>query len=104
MAAEEDSLVRVSPDKLPGHALGLSMQKVWEVIREQKDLNLPAHKVVHGSNVATSTAGLQMHAHMCANAILHGLYGMRHVHVTSHSVRASAASHDTNLQTFRLLE
>lgn len=47
IAAEEESLVRVSPDKLPGHALGLSMQKVWEVIREQKDLNLPAHKVTH---------------------------------------------------------
>ncbi|KAK9839889.1 hypothetical protein WJX74_009244 [Apatococcus lobatus] len=43
---EEESLVRVSSDKLPGHTLGLSMQKVWEVIREQKDLNLPAHKVM----------------------------------------------------------
>ncbi len=45
MSAEEESLVRASPDKLPGHTLALSMQKVWEVIREQKDLNLPAHKV-----------------------------------------------------------
>ncbi len=41
----EDSLVRVSDDKLPGHALALSLQKVWEIIRDQKDLNLPAHKV-----------------------------------------------------------
>ena len=43
--AEEDTLVRVSSDKLPGHALALSLQKVWEVIQHQKDLNLPAHKV-----------------------------------------------------------
>lgn len=48
MDAEDESLVRVSSDKLPGHTLGLSMQKVWEVIREQKDLNLPAHKVTAG--------------------------------------------------------
>ena len=37
--------MRASGDKLPGHALALSLQKVWEVIRDQKDLNLPAHKV-----------------------------------------------------------
>lgn len=37
--------MRVSSDKLPGHALALSLQKVWEIIRDQKDLNLPAHKV-----------------------------------------------------------
>ena len=43
--ADEDTLVRVSRDKLPGDALALSLQKVWEVIRDQKDLNLPAHKV-----------------------------------------------------------
>lgn len=35
----------MSRDKLPGDALALSLQKVWEVIRDQKDLNLPAHKV-----------------------------------------------------------
>ena len=45
--ADEDTLVRVSRDKLPGDALALSLQKVWEVIRDQKDLNLPAHKVQH---------------------------------------------------------
>ncbi|KAK9824432.1 hypothetical protein WJX72_010204 [[Myrmecia] bisecta] len=43
---EEDSLVRVSNDKLPGHALELHIEKCWEVIKEQKDLNLPAHKVM----------------------------------------------------------
>lgn len=44
-ATEEDSLVHVSEDKLPGQALPLSMQRLWQIIREQKDLNLPAHKV-----------------------------------------------------------
>ncbi len=45
LCAGDDTLVRVSNDKLPGHALALSLQKVWEIIRDQKDLNLPAHKV-----------------------------------------------------------
>lgn len=44
--AEEDSLVRVSDDKLPAQALPLHLQSLWQVIREQKDLNLPAHKVM----------------------------------------------------------
>ena len=43
--ADKESLVRVSNDKLPGVALALSTSRVWEVIRSQKDLNLPAHKV-----------------------------------------------------------
>jgi hypothetical protein len=37
--------VRTSADKLPAAALALSTKKVWEVIRTQRDLNLPAHKV-----------------------------------------------------------
>lgn len=41
----EDSLVHVSQDALPGDAFALSLNKVWEVIKSQKDLNLPAHKV-----------------------------------------------------------
>lgn len=32
-------------DRLPVDALALSMRSIWEVIRSQKDLNLPAHKV-----------------------------------------------------------
>ena len=44
-AADEDTLVRTSADKLPAAALALSTKKVWEVIRNQRDLNLPAHKV-----------------------------------------------------------
>ena len=37
--------MHVSQDALPGDAFALSLNKVWEVIRSQKDLNLPAHKV-----------------------------------------------------------
>ena len=47
-AADEDTLVRTSGDKLPAAALALSTKKVWEVIRSQRDLNLPAHKVCCG--------------------------------------------------------
>ena len=60
MSAEEDSLVRTSPDKLPGHTLALSMQKVWEVIREQKDLNLPAHKVTRHPPSFRNDAAIQI--------------------------------------------
>ncbi|KAI8105747.1 hypothetical protein M9434_000329 [Picochlorum sp. BPE23] len=45
-AADDESLLRMSTDKLPGQALGLSMVKVWDVIKENKDLNLPAHRVM----------------------------------------------------------
>jgi protein SEY1 len=31
--------------RLPGSALPLSFAKMWEVVRSQRDLNLPAHKV-----------------------------------------------------------
>lgn len=45
-AEEEDTLVRHSSDKLPGNSLAMSLKNIWEVIRDQKDLNLPAHKVM----------------------------------------------------------
>lgn len=45
-ADEEEGFLRPSDEKLPGHALALSMGKVWEVVREHKDLNLPAHRVM----------------------------------------------------------
>ena len=62
LCAGDDSLIRISEDKLPGDSLALSMGKVWEVIKDQKDLNLPAHKVslrghLHlpsGQNMCTS--------------------------------------------------
>ncbi|KAG1660222.1 hypothetical protein FOA52_005092 [Chlamydomonas sp. UWO 241] len=41
----DDSLV-ASADHLPIDSLALSMRSIWEVIRSQKDLNLPAHKVM----------------------------------------------------------
>lgn len=57
-AAEEgDSLVRAAEDKLPGQALPLSMQRLWQIIREQKDLNLPAHKVPWPQPASTSPGG-----------------------------------------------
>ena len=43
----EDSLFR-SDDKLPGDAFALSTGSIWDIIRSQKDLNLPAHKVGGG--------------------------------------------------------
>lgn len=42
---EGDSLVRRHPDRMPASALPLSTASIWNVIRSQKDLNLPAHKV-----------------------------------------------------------
>ena len=45
-AAEDESLLREGGEKLPGQALALSMVKAWEVIKENKDLNLPAHRVM----------------------------------------------------------
>ena len=39
------SPARQEDDKLPGDALALSLSNIWGVIKEQKDLNLPAHKV-----------------------------------------------------------
>lgn len=45
-AQDGEGYLRPSDDKLPGDALALSMEKVWEVIRDNKDLNLPAHRVM----------------------------------------------------------
>ena len=48
--------MRPAEDKLPGHALPLSLQRLWQVIREQKDLNLPAHKVIRTPTAAVQQA------------------------------------------------
>lgn len=45
-AEGDDTLVRVSQDALPGDAFALSMGNLWDIIKSQKDLNLPAHKVM----------------------------------------------------------
>ncbi len=42
----DDTLVRVSNDKLPSSTVELNMSKIWEVVRANKDLNLPAHRVM----------------------------------------------------------
>ena len=57
--------MRVSRDKLPGDALALSLQKVWEVIRDQKDLNLPAHKVRVASSAHKRSHGLALQREFC---------------------------------------
>ncbi|KAG2448827.1 hypothetical protein HYH02_006178 [Chlamydomonas schloesseri] len=41
----EDTLI-CGDEKLPGDAFALSIHNIWDVIRSQKDLNLPAHKVM----------------------------------------------------------
>ena len=41
--------MRRHPDQLPAGALPLSTANIWSVIRSQKDLNLPAHKVGAGA-------------------------------------------------------
>ena len=71
LAAGEDSLVHVSRDALPGDAFALSMSKVWEVIKSQKDLNLPAHKVSRRAgccdgSVPTAYAVAAVHWLYCA--------------------------------------
>ena len=46
-ADEDEGLLRAPlASKLPGQALSLSMCKVWEIIHDNKDLNLPAHRVM----------------------------------------------------------
>lgn len=46
-APEDECLLRAGGEgKLPGQALALSMVKAWEVIKENRDLNLPAHRVM----------------------------------------------------------
>ncbi|GIL45756.1 hypothetical protein Vafri_2910 [Volvox africanus] len=41
----EETLIR-GDEKLPGDTFAFSIRKIWDVIRAQKDLNLPAHKVM----------------------------------------------------------
>ncbi|GLC63350.1 hypothetical protein PLESTF_000026900 [Pleodorina starrii] len=42
---DEDTLIR-GDERLPGDSFALSTRNIWDVIRAQKDLNLPAHKVM----------------------------------------------------------
>jgi hypothetical protein len=41
----DDSLVRAANGRLPADSLVLSTRNIWGIIKSQKDLNLPAHKV-----------------------------------------------------------
>lgn len=38
--------MRAGGEKLPGSSLALHMTTIWEVVRANKDLNLPAHRVM----------------------------------------------------------
>ena len=51
----EETLIR-GDEKLPGDAFALSIRNIWEVIRSQKDLNLPAHKVRGGTGRSEAPA------------------------------------------------
>lgn len=42
--AGDNTLVR-AVERLPADALVLSTHNIWSIIKSQKDLNLPAHKV-----------------------------------------------------------
>lgn len=46
--AGEESLYR-GTEKLPGDSFLINTEELWAVIRSQKDLNLPAHKVRCGA-------------------------------------------------------
>jgi hypothetical protein len=49
-AAGDNSLVRTGDGRLPADSLVLSTRNIWGIIKSQKDLNLPAHKVRRGSS------------------------------------------------------
>eukprot|EP00197_Chlamydomonas_leiostraca_P006826 CAMPEP_0202877232 /NCGR_PEP_ID=MMETSP1391-20130828/30312_1 /ASSEMBLY_ACC=CAM_ASM_000867 /TAXON_ID=1034604 /ORGANISM="Chlamydomonas leiostraca, Strain SAG 11-49" /LENGTH=609 /DNA_ID=CAMNT_0049559227 /DNA_START=36 /DNA_END=1862 /DNA_ORIENTATION=- len=57
----DNSLWRAN-DHLPGAAFSLSVAKIWEVIRTQKDLNLPAHKVMVANIRCAEIAADQLRA------------------------------------------
>ena len=58
--------MRAGEGKLPGHTLALSMARVWEAIREQRDLNLPAHKVAPLRRAAPALCSWPNQAQACA--------------------------------------
>jgi hypothetical protein len=54
-ADPDESLLRHSDEKLPGHSLALSLRTVWEEVRDHRDLNLPAHRVRRGGERGART-------------------------------------------------
>jgi len=67
-SAGDGSLVHPN-EHLPGAAFALSAQKIWEAIRAQKDLNLPAHKVAgcccSSLSLPDPARNLQANKHSC---------------------------------------
>lgn len=52
-----DETLVMPHDTLPADSLPLSLGGIWGVIKSQKDLNLPAHKVVRGARWGRAAAG-----------------------------------------------
>lgn len=50
--------MRIDEHKLPGNVLTINLKKIWEVIKEQKDLNLPAHKVRYSLHILDRSKAL----------------------------------------------
>ncbi|MEW5304073.1 MAG: hypothetical protein WDW36_006707 [Sanguina aurantia] len=42
----DESLVDLETDRLPADSFAMSTEQIWDVIHSQKDLNLPAHKIM----------------------------------------------------------
>jgi hypothetical protein len=57
-AAGDDSLVRTGDGRLPADSLVLSTRNIWGIIKSQKDLNLPAHKVRRSSGARFCGCGM----------------------------------------------
>ena len=56
--AGEDTLVR-DVERLPADALVLSTHNIWSIIKLQKDLNLPAHKVPAAAQLLQWSVSIQ---------------------------------------------
>jgi Root hair defective 3 GTP-binding protein (RHD3) len=69
VGAAPDTLIRPH-DNLPADSLAMSLQGIWEVVRSQKDLNLPAHKVTRCDDVVTCYLSLQGRVAMHGNGCL----------------------------------
>ena len=63
--------MRADTDKLPGNVLTINLKKIWEVIKDQKDLNLPAHKVhLLWQQVPGLNSCRELHLWRCSNPSL----------------------------------
>ncbi|KDD76959.1 root hair defective 3 GTP-binding protein, partial [Helicosporidium sp. ATCC 50920] len=61
-ASPAESLLRPHPEKLPGSALALSLATAWDTIRANRDLDLPAHRVMVATMRCEELAARQLEA------------------------------------------